>query len=68
MMPLWPRRKVRRLEKLENFCRTATTQKILAARRDESDHACATLSLSRMAFPEIGIERVTVLPQSQSSM
>jgi hypothetical protein len=67
-MPLRPRRKVRRLEKLENFCRTATTRKILATRRDESDHACAILSLSRMAFPEIGIARVTLLRKSQSSM
>jgi hypothetical protein len=42
MMPMQRRRKTRKLEKVENLCRTATTQPpILPTRRYTTDHACA---------------------------
>jgi hypothetical protein len=41
MMPMRLHRKVRTIEKVENFSRTATAQKIVAARDNKSDHACA---------------------------
>jgi hypothetical protein len=42
MMPLRMRRKARKMEKVENLCRTATGQPILPTRRTTTDHACAT--------------------------
>jgi len=41
MMPMPTRRKTRDMEKVENLCRTATAWKILPARRNKPDHACA---------------------------
>jgi hypothetical protein len=41
MMPMRMRRKTRKLEKVENLCRTATVQKILPDERNQSDHARA---------------------------
>jgi hypothetical protein len=41
MMPMRLRCKVRTIEKVENFSRTATAQKIVATHEDKSDHACA---------------------------
>jgi hypothetical protein len=41
MMPMPTRRKTRKMEKVKNFCRTATAQMLLPTRRYKSDHACA---------------------------
>jgi len=41
MMPMPTRRKTRKMEKVKNFCRTATAQMFLPTRRYKSDHACA---------------------------
>jgi hypothetical protein len=41
MMPMPNRRKGRKLEKVKNFCRTATARKFMPTRRNKSDHACA---------------------------
>jgi hypothetical protein len=41
MMPMAMRRKTRDVEKVENLCRTATAWKILPARRNKPDQACA---------------------------
>jgi hypothetical protein len=40
-MPMRLRCKVRTIEKVENFSRTATAQKIVATHEDKSVHACA---------------------------
>jgi 1,6-anhydro-N-acetylmuramate kinase len=44
MMPMRPHRKVRTIEKVENFSRTATAWKIVATHDNKSDHACAIRS------------------------
>jgi hypothetical protein len=41
MIPMPMPRKMRKMEKVENICRTATVQKILSTRRNNSDHAYA---------------------------